>query len=101
MEGTIWLVGFVKDDTHLVGSVTGVIMPWSTISCRSFSIASLHSMGTFLLVHCTGGKEGLRWMVYSPGMLPEVSNDLGNAFLRETMSCTSFTEISEKWSCNE
>ena len=39
--------GNVKEDTHSIGSVTGVIMPWSTISCRSFSMAFLHSMGTF------------------------------------------------------
>ena len=64
-------------------------------------MASLHSMGTFVLACCTGGNVGSRWMVYSPGMLPVVSNDLGNAFLRETMSHTSFKEISEKWSCNE
>ena len=48
------LWGYVKDDTHSVGSVTGAIMAWSTISCKSFSMASLHSMGTFLLVCCTG-----------------------------------------------
>ena len=40
-------------------------------------------------------------MVYIPGMLPVVSKDLGNAFLRETMSHTSFTVILETWSCNE
>ena len=54
--------GYVKDDTHSLGSGTGAIMAWSTISCRSFSIASLHSMGTFLLAFCTGGQKGLgKW----------------------------------------
>ena len=72
--------GYVKDDTHSVGSVTGVIMAWLTISCRSFSIASLHSVGTFLLACCTGGTEGSRQIVYTPGMLPVVSNDWGDVF---------------------
>ena len=89
------LWGYVKDDTHSVGSVTGAIMAWSTISCKSFSMASLHSMGTFLLVCCTGGIEGSNLMVYTPGMLPVVSNEWGNAFFSEIMSCTSFTE---QWS---
>ena len=46
-------------------------------------------------------KVGSRQIVYTPGILPVASKDLENAFLRETMSCTSFTEISEKWSYNE
>ena len=89
------LWGYVKDDTHSIGSVNGAIMAWSTISCRSFSIASLHSMGTFLLACCTGETEGSNLMVYTPGMLPVVSNEWGNAFFSEIMSHTSFTE---KWS---
>ena len=36
---------YVKEDTHSVGSETGVIIPWSTISCRSFLIASLQLNG--------------------------------------------------------
>ena len=32
-------------------------------------MVSLHSIGTFLLVCCTGGKVGSRWIVYTPGML--------------------------------
>ena len=84
--------GYVKDDTHSVGSVTGAIMAWSTMSCRNFSIASLHSMGTFLLECCTGGTEGSNLIVYTPGILPVVSNDWGNAFFKEITSCTSFTE---------
>ena len=75
------LWGYVKDDTHSIGSVTGAIMAWSTISCKSFSMASLHSMGTFLLACCTWGREGSNLMVYTPGMLPVVSNEQGNAFL--------------------
>ena len=86
------LQGYVKDDTHSIGSVTGAIMAWSTISCRSFSVASLHSMGTFLLASCTGESEGSNLMVYIPGMLPVVSNEWGNAFFSEIMSRTSFTE---------
>ena len=84
--------GYVKDDTHSVGSVTGAIMAWSTISCRSFSIASLHSMGTFCLACITGGTEGSNLIVYTPGILPVVSKDRGNAFFNEIMSRTSFTE---------
>ena len=83
--------GYIKDDTQSVGSVTGAIMAWSTMSCRSFSVAFLHSMGTFLL-SCTGGTEGSNLMVYTPGILPVVSNDGGNAFFKEITSCTSFTE---------
>ena len=45
-------------------------------------------MGTVLLVCCIGGKVGTRQIVYTPGMLPVVSKDLRNAFLRETMSHT-------------
>ena len=58
-------------------------------------MASLHSMGTFLLVCCTGGTEGSNLIVYTPGMLHVVSNERGNAFLSEIMSHTSFTD---KWS---
>ena len=36
-------------------------------------------------------------MVYTLGMLPVVSNDFGGAFLRETMSGTSFIV---EWSLN-
>ena len=85
------LWGYVKDDTHAIGSVTGAIMAWSTISCKSFSMASLHSMGTFLLACCTGRKEGSNLMVYTPGMLPVVSNNQEMLFI-EITSCTSFTE---------
>ena len=53
------------------------------MSCRSFSIASLHSMGTFLLACCTGGTEGSNLMVYTPGILPVVSNHWGNTFLKK------------------
>ena len=67
--------GYVRDDIHSVGSVTGAIITWSTISCRSFSIVSLHSMGTFLLACCTGGIEGPRQIVYTPCILPAVSNN--------------------------
>ena len=42
--------------------------------------------------------EGFRWMVYAPGILPVVSKDLGNAFLREMMSHTSCIV---RWSCKE
>ena len=50
--------GYVRDDIHSIGSVTEVIMPWSTMSCRSFSMASLHSMGTLHIACCTGGRKG-------------------------------------------
>ena len=72
--------GYVRDDIHSIGSVTGVIMTWLTIFCRSFSIASLHSIGTFLLACCTGWTEGSRQIVYTPGILPVMSHDWGNAF---------------------
>ena len=84
--------GYVRDDTHSIGSVTGAIMAWSTTSRRRFLIASLHSMGTFLLACCTGVTEGSNLMVYTPGILPVVSNDWGNAFFKEITSRTSFTE---------
>ena len=64
------LLGYVKDDTYSIGSVTGAIMAWSTISCRSFSIAFLHSMGSFLLACCAGETEGSNLLVNTPGMLP-------------------------------
>ena len=62
-------------------------------------MASLHSIGTLHLASCTGRTEQSRQIVYTPGILPVVSNDLGNVFLRDTMSCTSFTVT--LWSCNE
>ena len=66
-----------------IGSVTGEIMPWSTISCRSFSMASLHSMEDLSsYACCTGGKVGSRQIVYSPGMLPVVSKQLGECFFK-------------------
>ena len=40
-------------------------------------------MGTFLLACCTGGTEGSRQIVYTPGILPVVPKDWGNAFLRK------------------
>ena len=43
-------------------------------------MASLHSLGTILLASCTGEEEGSRQIMYSPGMLPVVSKDLGNTF---------------------
>ena len=93
--------GYVRDDTHSIGSVTGAIIPWSNIYCRSFSMASLHSMGTLNLACCTGRKEGSRQIVFTPGMLPVVSNDWENAFLRETMCRTSFTVMLAPWSWNK
>ena len=36
-------------------------------------------------------------MVYTPGILPVVSKDWGNAFLREIISCTSFTLYLWSW----
>ena len=74
------LWGYVKDNTHAIGSVTGAIMAWSTISCKSFSMASLHSMRTFVLACCIGGTEGSNLMVYTPGMLPVVSNEWERLF---------------------
>ena len=52
-------------------------------------MASLHSMGTLHLACCTGGTEGSRQMLYTPGMLPVVSKDWGNTFLSEVISHTS------------
>ena len=45
-------------------------------------MASLHSMGTLHLASCTGGTEGSRWIVYTPGILPVVSNDWGNIYFK-------------------
>ena len=56
-------------------------------------------MGTLYLACCPGGTDGSRQIVYTPGILPVMSNDWGYAFLRETMSHTSFTVT--LWSCNE
>ena len=55
----------------------------------------MHSMGTFLLACCTGETEGSNLIVYTPGILPVVSNEWGNAFLSKIMFWTSFTE---QWS---
>ena len=55
-------------------------------------MASLHSMGTFLLACCTGEIEGSNLIVYTTGSMPVVSNEWENAFLSEIMSHTSFTE---------
>ena len=41
-------LGYVSEETHSVGSMTGVIIPWSTMFWRAFSIYSLASVGTSL-----------------------------------------------------
>ena len=89
------LQGYVRDDTHSIGSVNGVIVPWSTVSCRSFSIDSLHSVGTFLLACCNGGEGGVKADVVHSRLVACIVKGLGECFLRETMSHTSFTEILE------
>ena len=72
---------YVSNETHLVASVTGAIIPLSTIFCRAFSISSPASVGTFLWACCPGGIEESIGIVYCPGMFPVVSKLLGNAFL--------------------
>ena len=81
-----WIVpsdflGYVSDETNLVGSVTGAIIPLSTIFCSAFSISSLASIGTFLQECCTGGTDESTLIVYCPGIFPVVSKLLGNVFL--------------------
>ena len=75
-------LGYVSDETHSVGSVTGAIIPLLTIFCNAFSISSLASIGTFLQACCTGGIDESTLIVYCPGIFPVVSKLLGNAFLR-------------------
>ena len=75
----------MREETHSVGSVTGVIMPKFTISCSAVSIGSLYSMGTLQRACCTGGIEGSVQIVYVPHRLPTQSNDRGNANLRVIM----------------
>ena len=66
-----------------MGSVTGAIIPLSTIFCSAFSISSLASIGNFpAWACCTGGIEESTLIVYCPGMFPVVSKLLGNAFFR-------------------
>ena len=93
-----WSFGVCHERHHSVGSVTGVIICWSTISCRVFASFSTFN-GTFILACLTGRIKGSRWIVYIPGILPVVSNDFGKAFLREIISHTSWRVISGvEWS---
>ena len=81
-------LGYVSEVTHSVGSVTGSIIPLSTICWRPFSISSLASIGTFLHACCTGSIEGTKSIVYFPGLLPVVPKQAGNACFRAIMSLT-------------
>ena len=90
-------LGYVNDETHSVGSVTGEIIPLSTIFCSVFSISSLASVRNFpLQAYCTGDIEGSTLIVYCPGMFPVVSKLLRNAFCRAIMYLTS---VVVRWSC--
>ena len=55
--------GQVKEDTHFVGWITGVMTLSVTILSRVFLIWSEHSIGTFLWACWTGGTEGWVLMV--------------------------------------
>ena len=57
-------LGCVSEEIHSVGSVTGDIIPLSTILGGAFSISSLASIETFLHACCTGGIEGSKCKVY-------------------------------------
>ena len=55
---TSGLWGYVREDTHSIGSVTGAITCRSTISCMIFSVCSWYSFGTYLYACWTGSIDG-------------------------------------------
>ena len=62
-------------------------------------MASLHSVGTLHLACCIGRTEESRQTVYTPGMLPVVSNDWGTHF---SMGIdVTLVVLLVPWSCNE
>ena len=83
------ILRYVSEETDSVGSVTGVMIPWSTMCWMAFSISSLAPIGTFLWACCTGGIEGSKCMVYSPGMYPIVSKLAGKVYFNPIMSLTT------------
>ena len=80
------LRGYVRDDTHSVGSETGAMTPWVTMSFRLHTSCSWYLIGTFLWGCWIGDTEGSVLMVYVPGMFPMVLNKPGKACFRATMS---------------
>ena len=58
-------LGYVNEETYSVGLVTGVIIPWSTMCWRAFSISSLASIGTFLQACWTGVLRGPKYSIFS------------------------------------
>ena len=82
--------GYIREDTHSIGSVTGVLICWSTISCWEFfnSLSTIKGDLSSSMLNWRG-TEGSRQIVYAPGILPIVSTDFGKAFLREIRSHTS------------
>ena len=84
-------VGYVIDETHSVGLVTGAIICGCSISLSFFSISSLWCVGTLHLACCTGGTVGSSLMEYLPGMLPTVSKRWGMLVLGKKC-LTSFIE---------
>ena len=99
MEWTIWLLGVCQgwhpfhrlsdwgDNAFVHHILQELLNDFSTFN-RDLTSCMLY-----------WGTEGSRQIVYTPGILPVVSNDWGNAFLRETMSHTYF--MVTIWSCNE
>ena len=75
-------LGYLSDETHSVGSVTGAIIPLLTIFCSAFSISSLASIRTFVWACCTGGTDESTLIVNCPGIFPVVLKLLGNVLLR-------------------
>ena len=72
---------YIKEDTHSIGLVTGVI----NLLVNHFLQDLFYSFSAFNGDLPSGmlnwGIEGLRQMVYAPGILPVVSQDLGKDFL--------------------
>ena len=89
-------LGYMSEETHLVGSVTGVIIPLSTIYGRAFSISFLGSVGTLLHACCIGGIEWSTYIVYSPGIFPVVSELAQKVCFN---AVTSLTSAVVRWSC--
>ena len=90
------LLGYVSDETHLVGSVTGAIIQLSVIFCNVFFYFFSSFNWNFPLGMLSGDIEGSTLIIYCSGIFPVVSKLLGNAFFRAIKSLIS---VVVRWSC--
>ena len=88
-------MGYVSDETHSVGLLTGVMICRPSISFRVFIYFFSVVYRDFAPSVLYRGTVESRQMEYSPGMLPTASKELGNAFLSVNMSVMS---ANHKWS---